>query len=87
VTPSSFAKSVGFARRQVRYAKPSARQVGGANGRCGQYLKAVWVLQQHTRCTRVLRSPREQKRLASVCWNFVWYQWKSPCDERMARRR
>ena len=36
MTPSSFAKSVGFARRQVRYAKPSARQVGGASGRCGQ---------------------------------------------------
>jgi hypothetical protein len=34
VTLSSFAKSVGFARRQVRYAKPLARQVGGANGRC-----------------------------------------------------
>ena len=33
MTLSSFAKSVGFARRQVRYAKPSVRQVGGASGR------------------------------------------------------
>jgi hypothetical protein len=34
MTPISFAKSVGFAKRQVRYAKPSTRQVGGANGCC-----------------------------------------------------
>ena len=66
MTLSSFAKSVGFARRQVRYAKPSARQVGGANGRCGQYLKAVLVLQQHTRCSRVLQTLHKQKRFATV---------------------
>ena len=71
MTLSSFAKSVGFARRQVRYAKPSAKQVGGVNGHCGQYLKTVLVLQQHTRCSGVLQKPHEQRRLASACWNFV----------------
>ena len=34
MTLSSFTKLVGFTRRQVRYTKPSARQVGGASGCC-----------------------------------------------------
>ena len=43
MTPSSFAKSVGFAKRQARYLKPSVGLVGGEGGRSGQCLKAALV--------------------------------------------
>jgi hypothetical protein len=78
VTPSSFAKSVGFAKRQVRYLKPSEELVGGEGGRAGQYLKAALVFRQKTRCSGDLAQPHEQTSFASVCLNLVWYQEKSP---------
>ena len=87
MTPSSFAKSVGFAKRQVRYLKPSGEPVGGEGGRAGQCLKAALVFRQKTRCSGDLGWPQEQTSLASVCLNFVWYQQKSPCDERIASKR
>jgi hypothetical protein len=65
VTPSSFAKSVGFARRQVRYVKPSVGLVGGEGGRSGQCLNAAWVFRQRTKWSGDFRWPHEQTSLAS----------------------
>jgi hypothetical protein len=71
VTPRTFAKSVGFAKIQVRYVRPSARQVGGDGGRSGQCEKAALAFRQHTRCSGVLRKPHEHRSLASRWLNFV----------------
>jgi len=43
VTFSSFTKSIGFAKRQVRYVRPLVGPIGGEGGRSGQCLKAICV--------------------------------------------
>ena len=87
MTSRNFAKSAGFAIRRERYSMLSDMLDGRKGGHSGHWPKSRAVLQQCTRCTGVFLQPQEQSSLALSCANFMWYQEKSPWDERSASRR
>jgi hypothetical protein len=65
VTLRKAAKSIGFARRQLRYIKPSIGFIGDLIGHCGQCLKAAYVFWQSIRWSRVLGLPQKYLSLLS----------------------